>query len=44
MKRAYEDPTMNVVTFETEDIMALPQVSRAPSTENPDGEGEFEEF
>lgn len=48
MKRVYEDPTMNVVVFETEDIMnVLPQTSNMPG-DGSDGSGQgsdgFEEL
>lgn len=41
MKRVYEDPTMNVVTFETEDIMEMDMTSGPTGPDNSEGEDEF---
>lgn len=41
MKRVYEEPAMNVVVFETEDIMdVLPQTSTG--IDDSQGEGNFD--
>ena len=41
MKRVYEDPTMDVVIFETENIMLDTSNNYVPDPNNPDGEDEF---
>lgn len=41
MKRVYEDPTMDVVVFETGNIMLATSNDYVPDPDSPDGEDEF---